>query len=92
MIDGDARTRLHDLLAYVLDDSSEARYCRVGGGALGRPHAGLRPPLKRSVRFSRTPLSPRRPTRETSEAAGSLRPPAGLRRWRQRPDLTNQGW
>ena len=40
---------------------------------------------QRSGRFSRTPLSPRRPTRETSEAAGSLRPPAGLRRWRQRP-------
>ena len=40
---------------------------------------------QRSVRFSRTPLSQRRPTRETSEAAGSLRPPAGLRRWQQRP-------
>jgi hypothetical protein len=26
MIDGDARTRLHDLLAYVMDDKSEARY------------------------------------------------------------------
>jgi hypothetical protein len=37
--------------------------CRVGGGALGRPHAGLRPPLKRSVRFSRTPLSQRHATR-----------------------------
>ena len=33
--------------------------CRVGGGALGYPHAGLRPPLKRSVQFSRTPLSQR---------------------------------
>ena len=36
--------------------------CRVGGGALGCPHAGLRPPLKRSVRFSRTPLSQRHAT------------------------------
>ena len=35
------------------------RRCRVGGGALGCPHAGLRPPLKRSVQFSCTPLSPR---------------------------------
>src|SRR6516165_958212 len=38
------------------------RRCRVGGGALGCPHAGLRPPLKRSVQFSRTPLSQRHAT------------------------------
>src|SRR5262249_57235018 len=36
--------------------------CRVGGGALGYPHAGLRPPRKRSVQFSRTPLSQRHAT------------------------------
>src|SRR5262245_64412570 len=36
--------------------------CRVGGGALGCPHAALRPPLKRRVRFSRTPLSQRHAT------------------------------
>src|SRR5437879_439495 len=36
--------------------------CRVGGGALGCPHASLRPPLKRSVQFSRTPLSQRHAT------------------------------
>src|SRR5262249_59723763 len=36
--------------------------CRVGGGALGCPHAGLRPPLKRSMQVSRTPLSQRHAT------------------------------
>ena len=34
--------------------------CRVGGGALGCPRAGLRPPLKLHVRFSRMQLSRRR--------------------------------
>src|SRR5215469_17701210 len=34
--------------------------CRVGGGAFETSHAGLRPPLKLGVRFSRTQLSRRR--------------------------------
>lgn len=46
--------------------------CRVGGGAFGCPHAGLRPPLKRSVRFSRTPLSQRSAIRE-GESKESVR-------------------
>ena len=34
--------------------------CRVGGGALDCSRAGLRPPLKLGVQFSRTQLSRRR--------------------------------
>src|SRR5215472_4012659 len=34
--------------------------CRVGGGAFDCSHAGLRPPLKLGVQFSRTQLSQRR--------------------------------
>src|SRR5262249_26341592 len=47
---------------FALWPALPASDCRVGGGALGCPHAGLRPPLKRSVRFSRTPLSQRHAT------------------------------
>ena len=41
-----------------------AHFCRVGGGAQGCPRAGLRPPLKLHVRFSRMQLSRRLPSSE----------------------------
>src|SRR6516162_11428992 len=38
----------------------DLHHCRVGGGALDCSRAGLRPPLKLGVQFSRTQLSRRR--------------------------------
>src|SRR5215831_3072094 len=38
----------------------DLQHCRVGGGALDCSRAGLRPPLKLGVQFSRTQLSRRR--------------------------------
>ena len=43
-----------------VSNSSPGNYCRVGGGALDCSRAGLRPPLKLGVQFSRTQLSRRR--------------------------------
>ena len=51
-------------LTFAFIDPAEARHwvadCRVGGGALDCSRAGLRPPLKLGVQFSRTQLSRRR--------------------------------
>src|SRR5215813_13540209 len=42
-----------------LTSLADVMTCRVGGGALGRPRAGHRPPLKLYVQFSRIQLSRR---------------------------------
>jgi hypothetical protein len=51
---------LHPLRSGSLRIVRRLRWCRVGGGALGFPRAGLRPPPKPDVQFSRIRLSRRR--------------------------------
>src|SRR3954447_15522885 len=51
---------LKSLAAGLSGASLASKWCRVGGGALDCSRAGLRPPLKLDVRFSRIQLSRRR--------------------------------
>src|SRR5215831_11144111 len=55
----DSHPSLPNLRGRLLPFVRLVHRCRVGGGALSRPSAGHRPPLKRGVQFSRAPLSRR---------------------------------
>jgi hypothetical protein len=66
--------------------SSTCKRCRVGGGAPAG--AGLRPPLKRHVRVSRTPLS-RRHRREMREEGDRRVAPRRTRRVEPGPPVSS---
>src|ERR1700757_3487845 len=60
MVSGSAYLLLRLSALECLTSLADGLACRVGGGALDCSRAGLRPPLKLGVQFSRTQLSRRR--------------------------------
>src|SRR5215468_11437553 len=60
IVSGSAYLLLRLSALECLTSLADGLACRVGGGALDCSRAGLRPPLKLGVQFSRTQLSRRR--------------------------------